>query len=291
MIAVDRRVGSAHLHPLLPPGLAQLATLPYGDVCWYGVGPGGARVGVGVECKRVNDLLQCLHTGRFVGDQLPGMLAVYQYTYLLVEGMTRPGADGALEEWKPWANGRGGEWRMVKAGARGCEWAVWEGHLETLRRKTPLRVVYSTGPQHTAELILTLYKWWAHGGGWDAHTSHTGVHIPPEPSVGGVPRPAYRRLVLRFAQQLPGVREVLAERVAGAFDTVRDMVRAGVEEWEKVEGIGAAKAVAIVSAIHGPMAHQPAALPQPQTTSTGTLFPQLGELRPLQNKTKQEKGR
>jgi ERCC4-type nuclease len=132
---------------------------------------------------------------------------------------------------------------------------MWKHHLETLRRKTPLRVIHSTGPEHTARLLLSLYKWWAVGGGWDQHKSHTGVHIPPDPYVHTNTLPVYRRTVLKVAQPLPGVRDVLAERVAVVFQTVKDMVEAGVGDWEKVEGIGKAKAVGIVSAIHGPGAH------------------------------------
>lgn len=250
---IDRRTGSEHLLPLLPAGLAALCTLPYGDACWYGLGPGGAQVGVGVELKRVNDLLGCLHDGRFVGHQLPGMLLAYQYTYLMVEGITRPGADGNLEVFKPYRNDKGGEWYTVRIGTRTCEYDKWEAHLETLRRKTPLRVIHSTGPAHTARELVSLYKWWAHGGGWDSHQSHTGVHIPPDPHVRLLTQPLYRRTVLKVAQQLPGVREVIADRVQARFMTVREMVEAGAKDWESVDGIGAGKALQIMGAIHGPL--------------------------------------
>lgn len=258
MIAIDRREGSGHLAALLPPGTATVMTLPYGDACWYGLGPGGAQVGVGVECKRVTDLLGCLRDGRFVGTQLPGMLLAYQYVYLLVEGVVRPHpTTGGLQEWRAFGNTGGGTWRNVTlGGTQAFTFDMWEHHLETLRRKTPLRVVHSTGPQHTARALLSLYKWWTDGAGWDSHKSHEGVHIPPDTHVRINTMPVYRRTVLKVAQQLPGVRDVLADRVLAQFDTVADMVGAGAGEWEQVDGIGKAKANAIVAAIHGPRAHK-----------------------------------
>ena len=73
MILIDPREGSKDLLPLMPLGLAHLSALPYTDACWNGLGPGGAAVIVGVERKRVGDMLACLKDGRFVGHQLPGM--------------------------------------------------------------------------------------------------------------------------------------------------------------------------------------------------------------------------
>jgi ERCC4-type nuclease len=251
VIAIDRREGSGYLAQLLPPGLTTVTTLPYGDAAWYGVGPGGGRVGVGVECKKVGDLLNCLHTGRFVGHQLPGMVLAYGYVYLLIEGVVRPGPEGELQSLRWWSNRRGGDW--VNAwGQKPITYAAWEAHLETLRRKTPLRVVHTIDEHHTAKMILTLYKWWAHSGGWDSHTSHGGVHVLPDAYVPAITLPVHRRTVIRVAQQLPGVRDVLAQRVADRFATVADMVAAGVEEWQQVEGLGGVKINAILTALRGP---------------------------------------
>jgi len=254
MIAIDRREGSAHLVALMPPGVATLTTLPFGDACWYGTGPAGVRVRVGVECKRVGDLLACLRDCRFSGFQLPGMLLAYEYTYLLVEGVVRPHPkSGYLQEWHAYKNGEYGKWRTVALGGTSyCMYSAWEQHLETLRRKTPLRVVHTTSPRHTAQTLLVLYKWWTDGKGWDQHRSHEGVHVLPDPHVRVLALPTYRRTVLKVAQQLPGVRDVLAERVAAQFATVAEMVQAKAQTWAMVDGIGPVKAAAIVAALHGP---------------------------------------
>ena len=202
-------------------------------------------------------MLACLKDGRFVGHQLPGMYQLCGYVYLVIEGMVRPSPeDGTLQQFQEWRNGAGGTWTGVRThGARGAEWTydAWEHHLETLRRKTPLRVIVTTSPAHTARVIVALYTWWTVGGGWDSHTSHIGVHVPPDPAVRLSMEPVYRRTVLKVAQQLPGVRDVIADRVHDEFQTVEEMVGADVGRWQAVEGIGAGKALAIWGALHGPM--------------------------------------
>lgn len=250
MILVDRREGSNDLVPLLPPGMSALTTLPYTDACWEGIGPGGRKSIIGVERKRVMDLLACLKDGRFVGYQMVGMLSMCSHVYLLIEGMVRPCPEtGLLQEW----HDRRHKWANVCMGRTEWTFDAWEHHLETLRRKTPLEVVSATSPTHTARLIMSLYTWWNLNGGWDSHKSHTGIHIPPDPHVRLVSEPMYRRTVLKMAQQLPGVRDVLAVRVHDRFNTVRDMVRASPTEWETVDGIGGNKALSIWGAIHGPI--------------------------------------
>lgn len=250
MIYIDRREGSKDLIDILPPGLASLTTLPYTDACWQGIGPGGGGVLVGVERKRVLDLLACLKDGRFTGHQLVGMLSMCSHVYLLIEGMVRPDPNtGILQEWSERRRG----WVNVRTGATEWTYDAWEHHLETLRRKTPLEVVVATSPNHTARLITSLYTWWTVGGGWDSHKSHSSIHIPPDPFVRLVQEPTYRRTVTKMAQQLPGVRGVLAARVHDKFHTVRDMVQACPADWETVDGIGSNKALAVWGAIHGPV--------------------------------------
>src|SRR3990172_8032648 len=83
---VDTRVGSKELVvPLRIAGVeVEEAVLPYGDVEIVGNGPGGPVL-VGVEVKKLGDLLASMRSGRFA-DQLRGMRETYNIRWLLLEG-------------------------------------------------------------------------------------------------------------------------------------------------------------------------------------------------------------
>src|ERR1035437_3942143 len=98
MILVDRRVGSNDLlAPLKAAGFdAQLVELAFGDIAFEGKGLNGTPLNVGVELKRLGDLVSSLRTGRLAGHQLPGLLRTYDYAWLLVEGQWRANAAGQV---------------------------------------------------------------------------------------------------------------------------------------------------------------------------------------------------
>lgn len=88
MILVDTRAGSKELiEPLEARGLpVDPVTLEFGDVAFEGRGEHGKAVFVGIEYKKLSELVQAMNDGRFAGHQLPGMVQTYDYRYLLVEG-------------------------------------------------------------------------------------------------------------------------------------------------------------------------------------------------------------
>src|SRR5574341_1238250 len=112
MILLDDRAGSKDLAPFMPKSVPfTLTRLEYGDVAFSGRGPSGVCT-VGVEIKKIPDLVDCIYSGRFAGHQLPGMLDTYDYCYLLVEGATRAGKLGTLEYRRAggkWAEPYGGQ--------------------------------------------------------------------------------------------------------------------------------------------------------------------------------------
>ena len=59
MILLDRRIGSSDLYqPLRACNLpVELTTLESADVAWLGRGPEGVPTPIGVEIKRIGDLL------------------------------------------------------------------------------------------------------------------------------------------------------------------------------------------------------------------------------------------
>jgi len=91
MIHVDPRAGSGQFRDYLnnevkfrgKKKIAMHGQLPFGDFFIPGNGPEG-RITVGVELKRVADLIQCMKDGRLTGHQIPGMLRMYDWSVLLV---------------------------------------------------------------------------------------------------------------------------------------------------------------------------------------------------------------
>jgi len=215
LILVDKRVGSADIAPLLPPGIARRTKLNFGDFCFHGLGPNGKKVRVGVERKRMVDFIYGID--RFLGHQLHGMLETYDYVYLVVEGLYKPRARHTEvlvgRRWKRF-NFPGGRVHSILNSL-----AVVVGII-------PWHTMY---PQDTAKLLVDLWKWWQKP--WPEHgrkVSLPRVHLPLE-------KPS---LLLKIAAQLPGIGAVRAQAVAERFKTVVDMVNADQHEWQQIPGIG-----------------------------------------------------
>jgi ERCC4-type nuclease len=240
MLLVDSREGSRDLSiPLRSEGLeAELAELEYADVCWMGQGPGGL-IPVGVELKTVRDLLSSMRSGRLAGRQIPGMLASYDYSYLLVEGVFRPNPQtGVLEE------PRRGGWQELRLGASRFYYDDVELFLTSLDTLTPLRVRRTRSRTETIRAILLLYRWWQKP--WEDHGSLKVLYGGPPPS----PLPVEHSLLRKFAVQLPGVGWERSAAVERSFSSVAEAVSANESRWRQIDGIGKVLSRRIVNAIH-----------------------------------------
>jgi hypothetical protein len=226
---------------------AELKQLPAADFAWEGNGPSGA-VSVGIERKTVTDALSCMTGGRFAGFQLPSLLRVYRYPYLLLEGVWRASpVDGILEMpcrrgarcpsgWIPAATGRSRY--MAEA---------FESWLLSLCTLTPLRLLHTRDMAGTVSLLHTMYRWW--GKRWGDHNSLKVVYQPMSPvaipagNAGLVRRIAaqFRHLgwersadvALRFKTPLDFALDALdggamLADVPGIGDVIRDSV---VRQW------------------------------------------------------------
>jgi len=72
---IDKRDGSDYLcEPLKQLGLRRISTSPFADLAFTGRGNDDAPIEVGIEFKKLDDLVTSLRSGRLQGHQLPGML-------------------------------------------------------------------------------------------------------------------------------------------------------------------------------------------------------------------------
>ena len=240
-ILVDERVGSKDLlEPLRDAHLpAYEMKLDFGDVAFEGNGPDGPLM-VGIERKKVRDLIDSMRSGRLAGHQLIGLLHDYQVNYLVVEGSCRPGPNtGVLE-----VPVRGG-WEPLRLGTTGFPYSELEGFLLGLENRAGVKVRWTYNRAQTVSLIQTMWTWW--GVPWDSHRSLNIVYNPAPPTVEFL-KPTLERKV---AVQLDGIGWEKSKQVAERFSSVAAMVGASEKEWMEIDGIGKTLAKRIVRALNG----------------------------------------
>lgn len=245
-ILVDSRVGSKEIEPFLISQKlpTELLTLDYGDFAFEGNGPDGPVL-VGVERKRLTDLLSSMRTGRLAGHQLQGLLSTYSPTYLIVEGIFRCGHDNVLETpgWSRDMSGLGRGWIPVRVGTQGFLFSEMDNFLTSLENIAGLKIRYTSSKTQTAQTLASLYAWW--GKPWAKHRSLGVVYTPAPPTIDLV-EPS---LLRKIAVQLPGVGWEKATAVERKWRTVVDMLLAEVQEWETLPGFGKVLANRIVNAL------------------------------------------
>jgi ERCC4-type nuclease len=229
MILLDRRIGSSDLYqPLRTFGLpVELTTLDSADVAWLGRGHGDEPVPIGVEIKRIGDLLTSITTGRLSGQQLPKLIHEYRHVWLLIEGQYRQGAEGLLE------TRQGAVWAPHALGRSPWTYREVEAFLTTLEVRVGVHVRRAYNRAETAALVAMLYGWWT-GKAYDEHRAHLALHSQTA-DAGLLYKPSLAR---RVAAELPGIGIGKSGAVADHFKTVRKMVEADEIEWTEVPGIG-----------------------------------------------------
>ena len=239
MILLDDRTGSGDLIRYLR-GVAKLSRLSFGDAQIEGNGPEGRPVLVGVEVKKVADVLTCITDGRFAGHQLPGLQASYEVVYLVVEGDYRVGKEGLLEVM------RYHMWRPILLGSRKFMYREMDNWLTTMEMKGGVKIRRTGGRQETAQFLKDLYGWWT-GREWEEHRAHLAFH-DPGPPVAMLRKPS---LLRRMAKELPGVGWERSLEVEKRFDSVLEMALASELDWKDIPGIGKGIANKVRHAIHG----------------------------------------
>ncbi len=244
MIRLDYRTGSGELEKLFQPWGVKVvkSKLDFGDADFFGNGPTGL-CNIVVERKRITDLIASMQSRRLSGHQLPGMAEQYDYCYLIVEGIWRPGNDGELEIHDgAWSVGHG----------KALHYRAVDNYLSTLELQAGVIYRRTATPRETVATIVDLHHYW-NDKPWLEHKAHTAVYAPAEAGRGRRLSLAPRSisLVEKMAMQLPGV-DARGREVAKRFKTVREMVLATEREWLEVEGIGKLGAKKIMTALSVP---------------------------------------
>jgi len=253
MILIDSRSGSIDLPKLFPANIVKVIDNLPADIVIPGIGKDGKRVTVGIEHKKISDILQCIVNGRFAGQQLPTMLeGCGEEIWLLIEGEKRRGIKGELQvkgrgKWK----GRQKEevWRTASVGSRKFSYRDFEKWKLTMTTKTVIKIKETQNRIESKEWINTVHEWWEKG--WDEHRSNEVTNKSQE-GKGGIiliENPV-RRLKREIAEKLPGVGHMKAKNTAEKYKSVFDMMIADEREWEEIDGIGEKMAERIVAAIH-----------------------------------------
>lgn len=239
---VDIRAGSNDLIPLLRRrGVRDVepATLFFGDIEITGRGPEDRPVSIGIEHKKLPDLLQCIDNGRFVGHQLPGMLDIYEVNWLLVEGIWRERPDGLIEV------PRGAGWQPIRTGMGSAMAATLQGFLMTMEQKVGLKVMRTGTCMQTVDWLFHLNRWWT-AKEWEEHRAH--LAFDNSQAMALISRPS---LLRRVAATLPGIGMGRSGPVSRKFSSVVDMALAGKEEWMGIVGIGKTTAERVVRHLNG----------------------------------------
>lgn len=236
-ILLDRRIGSKELAvPLMQLEVPfEITTLEFGDVALMGNGVDGP-VPIGVERKKVRDLVNSLMSGRLVGHQLPGLIATYPYAWLVIEGTWRAGEDGYVEL----PAGRR-QWQTMTPMMRAKDLLAW---ILTIELRGGLKVRQTYDELDTARFVAALHHWWT-AKEWSEHKSHLALYQPVDQALFVKPS-----LVRRWAKELTGVGFDKSREVSKVFPSAFDMVVADASDWRKIDGIGKTLSTRIVDEIH-----------------------------------------
>ncbi len=169
MIFIDYRRGSHDLvKPLAKRGLdVEETTLTAGDIAFVGRGEAGREVNIGIEFKKVGELIGSIRTGRLQGKQLLGMRDEFDFSYLLVEGEVLFDRNGRMCR-------RSGRRSLKPLGITVGEYMK---RIYVLHLCGGMNYLRSEKRDETLQLIEHLYHTWTDKN-LDEHDSHIGLYQP-----------------------------------------------------------------------------------------------------------------
>lgn len=240
-VRVDDRVGSRHLAlPLQNFDIkTRLVRLDYGDV-WFEGWQRGKISRIGVELKRVDDLIQSMLSKRLIDRQLPGMAEAYDVRYLLVEGCWRPSDMGGIEILRC-----RGDWCGWRPARTSLTYSQLNRFLITMAQYGGVAVWRSSGLDETVTMISDLFHWWQKR----KHRAHLGFYTPPMYDTNALDPDANRKRLRRMAEHLPHVGWFRGIDIARHFDSIDEMINAPIKRWVRIPDFGAKRALDVRAAI------------------------------------------
>lgn len=284
-ILLDDREGSGALAQYAPlQDLATLTRLEYADAAFLGKGPDGTTPWIGIEVKSLFDLLSSLDTKRLQGSQLPGMLAEYDVSYLLVYGVARSCPRTGKLQIPVSSRGKKGrsQWQAYKLGTRSIPYTYLTSSLLSIEA-AGVRIAWvphikDEGARGCAAWIAGCYTWWQKP--WEDHTlfqcfdttqdlSQADFRRLTTSSSASTPAPVNqgRYRVARTMASFSGVGYNRAVAISSVYSSLLELLmprskewsaeerkawrEAAVKELKKVPGVGAATAKSIVATFEG----------------------------------------
>lgn len=242
MIYIDGRTGSKELLPIFqrigaPCEIAK-PDLPFGDFAMDGNGPNGP-ITLGFERKTLHDMLACIEDSRYSAHQRPGMMKLYDKSFLIIEGCWKPHEDGTLME----GYRAGSSWGQCKYRSRPTMYSKLRRYLISVSLSGVI-VMYTRDMFQTAYDVTEHYHYFSKA--WNKHTSLIETQKLAIPQLSG--KPSLRR---RWASELTdiGVKGSLeAERY---FKSAQDLANSDAMDWMVLPGIGPKTATRIIKEIRG----------------------------------------
>lgn len=224
MILIDYRSGSSELSPLIRIP-HHITKLEYGDFSFMGNGPQGPAV-IGVERKTIMDLVSSISSGRLSGHQLVGLLNIYDFVYVVVEGQWKIHPSGLL-----YRVTSGGNWTKVHLGKREFSANSVYNFINTMSVMCGIITVRTNNVRETAKWLDGLYEWWSKD--WGKHNSHAQFQIRQKHASLSKPN-----LLTRIAKELSGVGWDKAINIGKYFGSIDELLDADIKELMEVPGIG-----------------------------------------------------
>lgn len=225
MIFVDERGGSCELvDPLRRMGLPveSVPRLTSGDLCFEGRGEKGIPTQIGIEFKKLEELVGALRTERLQGYQMVEMRQTFDHSYLLYEGEIHYSRSGMLQ-------------RKVKKAFR-TEYADIPGRMtigELLKRINVLHLCGGLNPIHTdtradtCQQVAALYHAWTDTD-LDKHKSHLAVYVAPQLAMVSDVRRTYCTLPHIGRRASLAVEQHFVDGPTAAFE-------ASIEQWAGIQ--------------------------------------------------------
>jgi ERCC4-type nuclease len=229
LLLVDDRIGSKDLlRPFQLAGVnAELAHLEFGDFSFVGNGIGGTNVYIGIELKETRDLISSMHSGRFAGHQLPGLVETYDRVWLITEGIWRTGAEGVLEVLQ-------GGWRPVSVGKHRVMSSDMDAWILTQVIRGGINHAHCSTRTDTVRFVASLFRWWT-SKDLEQHRAHQTIYLPP-PDRASFVEPTTERKMLSC---IPKVGWDKSASVLQHFNgSLRSALAASTEELLLIDGVG-----------------------------------------------------